>query len=339
MNPTLQITIPNFNRQDSLLTTLERLNSQWRGQFKVLILDDHSEVDPEAAIFERIDRANDWIQFLRHPVRLGLAANITSCFIHSNADWMWLLGNDDEVAPDAVVAIEQTVAQYPDVVFINFSSNLTSRQNTRLAAGLGEFLARLDDHANLNFISTGLYRVEAFKNYIASGFHYGYTLSPHLAMLFSLLRDHPDATAVFSSRAICRHKAAVNPKEQWSRIDFSYGAAAMLEFQGLTFGQRRRLADLLTQSGKIHEFLALQLLAEARRNSCGTLNRFMLETIVQRYFYFDRSLSRWIKKRLYPMLFISPHLSWGCLNLLFKLRGNRAALEKYLNAPPHGSWR
>jgi len=339
MNTTLQVTIPNFNRQDSLLATLEKLGAQWHGQFRVLILDNQSQINPEAAIFERIPQAKDWIQVVRQPVQVGVVANITSCFVHSTADWMWLLANDDEISPDAIATIEKAIAQYPDAAFVNFSSNLCSRRTAICAAGLDEFLARLDSHANLNFISTGLYRVERFKAYIATGYHYGYTFSPHLAMLFSLLRDFREQTAVLHPNEICQNRPARDPGERWSRIDFCLGAAALLELEGLAFEQRRLLAKSFGSSGKVHEFLALQLLAECREQSSGAVQSFLLQSIVQRYFYFDRSMSRWLKKKIYPMMFWFPKFSWWLVGFIFSCTGRKQQLETYQQAPRQGGWR
>jgi glycosyltransferase involved in cell wall biosynthesis len=136
MTGTLQVLIPNFNRQESLLSVLSKLRPQWHGQFGVVILDDQSGIDPEIAIFSQFSEARNWIQIIRHPVRVGLAANITLCFVHSTADWMWLLGNDDEVLPNAISTIEQTLAEHPGAAFVNFCSNLVARQVTSQATGV-----------------------------------------------------------------------------------------------------------------------------------------------------------------------------------------------------------
>jgi glycosyltransferase involved in cell wall biosynthesis len=339
MTGTLQVLIPNFNRQECLLTVLGKLRPQWHGQFEVVILDDQSRIDPATAIFSQISEARNWVQIIRHPVRVGLAANITFCFVHSTADWMWLLGNDDEVLPNAISTIEQTLAEHPETAFVNFCSNLVARQVTSQATGLDELLRLVDSYPNLNFISTGLYKIARFRPYIATGFHSGYTFSPHLAMLFSLLRDHPDETAILSVGRICNHKPAADLRERWSHVDFAYGAAAMLEMQGLTFEQRRRLAELLVQSAKVHEFLTISLLDEARKESSGQPSRFILESISQRYFYFDRSLLRRLKTHLYPLLFLFPQLSWWLLRAVFKMLGKEDGLDKYAQAPRQGSWR
>jgi len=113
----------------------------------------------------------------------------------------------------------------------------------------------------------------------------------------------------------------------------------MLEMQGLTFEQRVRLAELLVQSAKVHEFLTITLLDEARKESSGRSSRFILESISQRYFYFDRSLLRRLKTHLYPLLFLFPQLSWWLLRAVFKMLGKEDGLDKYAHAPRQGSWR
>lgn len=336
----LLVTIPNFNRREQLLAILTSLRKQWNGQFNVLILDDCSEDSQiQAAILNTFPDAPQWVSFLRHNNRIGLSANLVSCFDHANGEWMWLLGNDDELADDSIETILNALRENPSASFLNFASNLVQRTETRLAAGLDDFLKQLDSHANLNFISTGIYRVEHFKKYIATGYHYGYTFSPHLAMLFSLLRDAPAQVVVFHHKAICNHRPARDSKERWSRIDFCLGASAMLELERLTFNQRRLIAKSLTTSGKVHEFIALQLLAESQRIPSGAVQSFLLQAIVQRYFYFDGSPLRWIKKKVYPMMFWFPKFSWWLVGIILSCTGRKQQLEAYRQAPRQGGWR
>jgi glycosyltransferase involved in cell wall biosynthesis len=335
----IQVVIPNFSRQQALLELLRNLRSQWQGQFEVLLIDDNSTENPEPAIHQNIPDSRNWIHIMRNPCRVGLGANITFCFLHCSTEWMWLLGNDDEIAEDAISIAAKTIGNFPDAAFINFASNLVSRRMTCCANGLDEFLHLIDSHANLNFISTGLYRVQLFKPYVATGFHYAYTFSPHLAMLFSLLRDHRHYTAVLSDEYLCSHRIAAEPSQRWSHVDFALGAAAMLELDGLSYPQRKRIAQLLVESAKVHEFLTLTLLRRACQERSPWSYRFILESIVQRYFYFDLSLIRWLKKKVYPLLFIFPCFSLTLLRLLFKALGKEEGFAKYNVAPRQGTWR
>jgi glycosyltransferase involved in cell wall biosynthesis len=335
----LLVTIPNYNRREQLLATLSALRKQWTGQFSVLVLDDCSEDSIQSAIFNTFPDAPQWVRFIRHQNRVGLSANIVLCFYNADSEWMWLLGNDDELAENAVDVILNAMRDNPDACFINFASNLAARSETRTVKGLDGLLGQLDSHSNLNFISTGVYRVKHFKKYIATGYHYGYTFSPHLAMLFSLLRISPHQTVVLHCKEICKHRPARNSKEKWSRIDFCLGAAALLELEGLTFKQRRLLANSLATSGKVHEFIALQLLAECQGQPSGAVQKFILRAFVQRYFYFDRSVSRWIKKQVYPMMFWAPRFAWWLVGIVFFCTGRKQQLEVYQQAPRQGDWR
>src|ERR1035437_6830403 len=336
----LLVTIPNYNRREQLLATLASLRRQWTGQFGVLVLDDCSEdLSIQSAILNAFPDAPKWLSFIRHQNRVGLSANLVSCFSNADSEWMWTLGNDDELAVDAIDTILEAVRDNPDSCFINFASNLATRPETRTTTGLDGLLGQLDSHANLNFLSTGVYRVKHFKKYIATGYHYGYTFSPHLAMLFSLLRVCPNQTVVLHCKEICKHRPARDSKEKWSRIDFCLGSAALLELEGLTFEQRRRLAESFTNSGKVHEFIALQLLAECQGQPSGAVQKFILQAIKQRYFYFDRSVSRWINKRVYPMMFWSPRIAWWLVGIVFTCTGRKEQLDIYRHAPRQGGWR
>ena len=158
-------------------------------------------------------------------------------------------------------------------------------------------------------------------------------------MLISFLRDTPAQTVVLHRKQISEHRRAKNPDENWSRIDFCFGAAALLELEGLTSHQRNGLAHSLGSSGKVHEFIALQLLSAAAKSGDGANGRFILRSIVQRYFYFDKSPLRWIKKMTYPWLFYFPGFSWRFVTTAFKLLGRESQLRTYTSAPARGNWR
>src|SRR3954453_15775649 len=99
----LTIAIPTYNRPTKVRNTLLRLIPQLNDQVFLRILDNHSETDVRTFVQNDITPAvADKIEIIRHKVNIGGDANFQRCFELCETPYIWMIGDDDMVAENAV---------------------------------------------------------------------------------------------------------------------------------------------------------------------------------------------------------------------------------------------
>ncbi len=191
--PKLSVCIPTYNRLPQLRRLLKALLPQLTASCELVILDNCSSEAVEPGIRDLIEGFTACeIRIIRHPVNVGGNANILRCFEVARGEWVWPFGDDDLPTDQAVATVLEEAQTEPEVIFINFRSNIldltgTSRTMTVSADGLEEFVKAWDNFSNLLFISAGLYRRTAITSKICFAYSFIDTCGPHLALLMITL--------------------------------------------------------------------------------------------------------------------------------------------------------
>jgi abequosyltransferase len=98
--PLLTIAIPTFNRAKLLRGLLETLFDQLSPEPNVeLIVSDNASTDQTPVLVHQFQERGMRIRYLRNDANIGLDANFLQCFNESKGKYLWLLGDDDIVAP------------------------------------------------------------------------------------------------------------------------------------------------------------------------------------------------------------------------------------------------
>lgn len=224
--PHLTIAVPTYNRPRQLRATLLRLVPQLRAGCEVIILDNASS-EPVADLLRDLGWGeNAAVKCLRHPVNIGLAANIVRCFEAAQTPWLVILGDDDEIAPDYVDAFLDAIQQHPDAIYGTFSTSIFARPRDFVTDGLSGFIRGIDDWSNVLFISCCVYNRQRLVPYLRYGYLYAYSLAPHIAMLLRYLREH-GGRCCFHRRSLVR-QATAEDGATWSRVNLS-NTALLLE--------------------------------------------------------------------------------------------------------------
>ncbi len=96
----LSICIPTYNRPESLLNCLNSLALQRKKNFEVCISDNCSKVNIYKLIKPYKKKLN--IKFNKNKKNLGFALNVLKVSSLAKGDFIWLVGDDDLLLPEAV---------------------------------------------------------------------------------------------------------------------------------------------------------------------------------------------------------------------------------------------
>jgi hypothetical protein len=228
----LSIVIPTYNRNKILLANIDCLFSQLQDDVELKILDNGSPIpiiETLADIILEYPNAN--IQIIRNKVNIGAYANIIRSYEVANSPWLWILGDDDIVSPTAIKDILDLISRNPEAAFINFTTDTMRIQGARPVSfdtqGQLGFITGLDHAGAVNFMSIGIWRVDAVIGSLGVGYHYAYSMSPTFVLLLSALGS--DLTCHFSHKVLIEQASTVESNGKWQFSDFIRGWNLILE--------------------------------------------------------------------------------------------------------------
>lgn len=122
-NPVLSICIPTYNRAvfiretfDALLATIEG----WENSIELLVFDNAgSDNTPE--VVESYGDKLPMMRYHRNPENIGAELNMLRLAQRARGDYLWLLGDDDKMAPGFLTAVFEALKTSPDLVVCNCS--------------------------------------------------------------------------------------------------------------------------------------------------------------------------------------------------------------------------
>jgi glycosyltransferase involved in cell wall biosynthesis len=118
----LSICIPTYNRAlylDNCLKWLVSFNQQSLN-FDICISDNNSTDETYSVILKYKSVLN--IKYKRNNYNIGMAANIISVVDMSDSEFVWLIGDDDFLLPDAINKIIDILQNYDNIDFIYANS-------------------------------------------------------------------------------------------------------------------------------------------------------------------------------------------------------------------------
>lgn len=281
----LTIAIPTFARNAKLLECVRGLLPQLDARCRLIVLDNHSPAPVEetlAALVARHPNANCTI--IRHPVNIGGNANIVRCFEVCETPWLWVLGDDDQVDPDAITTIFETIGCDPDLVYVNYGPPGNGRKHTTVTLGQEEFARAIDVFTHSNFISACLYNHARLRAHVQWGYHYAYSCAPHSLML--LLSIGSSGRCMFTEKKIAHWRPA-EPGHEGNLVLAWLGFPMILEGQ-IRASARLSLAEAMLRERPAIRRFARELYQAALRSGDFETSRFLYDHLVFRLSYFER---------------------------------------------------
>lgn len=122
MNSLLGVSLPVYKRPDQLRRCLVSVIEAARPHgVPVYILDDSGD-DTNLETVAAARQAYAEIRHIRNPSTLGIDRNILNSVDACECRYVWLLGEDDRLTPDAVGTVLKILASEPAFVFVNYST-------------------------------------------------------------------------------------------------------------------------------------------------------------------------------------------------------------------------
>lgn len=312
----LSIVIPSYNRNASVSNTVRKLVPQLRNGVELRILDNHSAVPIiESLRRDGLDPEKNGFHVFRNAVNLGAYANILRSFEVASGEFLWILGDDDEVSETAVDDILKVTSENPDTVFFNFSSDVEVANGTRLHAfdtvGQAEFVEKLDAPGNVNFMSVSVWRTKAFVGFLNIAYHYTYSMSPTFVLLLASLGNA--GRCHFSSLVLVQTVNKTESKGRWRLRDFVLGWNLILELP-MSPTTRAGLAKKMMSWHSPENVCVFMLADAAHHERSGRLFRLISLRLSPYVSWFAR-----FRYFVYRLLFITPRLSWRFVKAIIRL--------------------
>jgi glycosyltransferase involved in cell wall biosynthesis len=222
MQPVLTIAIPTYNRPQCVVERLQEIIPQCRGleHVEVLVIDNASTDDVRCSVLEKYPGTRDWIRFHRNVGNVGLAGNICRCYEVATGSWVWTLGDDDSVEPDAVQQILNAIARQQDLLpgGFNFSTGIHTYPGEKQLLTLDDYCAVLKEpkaFSNSLFLSSCVFRRDVFLKYLRCAYLYIASAAPHIAVPVQALLD--GVPFVVEPEKIVKWFPP-DPSEQWNSL-------------------------------------------------------------------------------------------------------------------------
>lgn len=123
MNIKLTIGIPIYNGEITIQETLSSIIGQLTPDVEIVISDNASN-DNTSKIIKANCAEYDQIKYFRNETNVGADANIDLVVKRSNGTFVWLMGDDDEIAPGGIKKVMEVIQTNPMLaaIFVNYSS-------------------------------------------------------------------------------------------------------------------------------------------------------------------------------------------------------------------------
>lgn len=334
MPPTLTVAIPTYNRNAILNVNLRPLLEQmalpeFASKCRLLVIDNASPVPVQNTMQSLVEQfPTVRVDIERNRLNVGANANILRCFEHCETEFMWLLGDDDAVEPDAIATILRHIEARPDCLYFNFLAgydNLNERPQEIWTRGLKEFVERVDSIANVLFISSGVYRIPGVNTHLNMGYAYLHT-QPNFIPLLTSLGDE-GVCCLAREQIVTYHKP--ENSHQWSFLYYGLGIMTLLELQ-IPHNVRETLARKILASIPWHKMFALQLMAQALRENDPRGALYLYDQLCARLYYFERTPARRAKIALYRAMVRYPAKSREALTFFKRKKASDYALPNSL---------
>ncbi len=119
--PTVSVLLPTFNRAGLLAEALRRLQGQTYSNLEIVVVDDCSSDNTPEVVAQACHRQAN-IKAIRNATNQGNAASMALAAEHATGDFVLVLSDDDDLAPDAVAKYVTCWQQKPvDLIYCDLA--------------------------------------------------------------------------------------------------------------------------------------------------------------------------------------------------------------------------
>jgi len=180
----LLLYIPSYNRYDLLVRQLavlsQAIEAEGIGNIAIAISDNASTDERYLQLKNVFPQA--YISVSRNDVNLGLVGNLIHGFEHKRWDYIWLLSDDDVIAPNALIVISKEIGA-GEHDFYYLKCNIKGDENVvggEIISTQLDYFRKFTTWSMMGLMSANIYS-SRIKGHIEYMYLYGYTLFPFLA--------------------------------------------------------------------------------------------------------------------------------------------------------------
>lgn len=296
--PLLTIAIPTYDRNESLNKTLAVILPQLTADCRLLIIDNASKVPVQTTSSSVLEALPQYqVSILRNRFNISGPANVMRCFEMTDTDYLWILSDDDEVSPFAINTIIKTIQEHPKALFIEFYNDKVEKENDVIVHGVHELLNVANiTKTDIIFLSSKVYKAQAYQENIKLGYHYLYSMAPHTALLLATVGMHGEC--LFSKCKIIKN-ILPDGDQCWPLVPFVLGLNVILEIP-LTWNEKCALSRLIIRGNLI--YIASRLAFMSMQSKESKYNLYIFRQIRCRYAPFIKPQERALNYILYILL-------------------------------------
>ena len=191
-SPLLSICIPTFNRKRSLSQLLSSLLPQCIEGVEIIVSDNASN-DGTFDLCAELLNSYNCLHYQRHNTNIGYPQNLLSVLRAANGRYLWMLGDDELVHPDAVKRILSVLKHHKPSLLVGNLARIRSihddwKSNQEVTTDYDRHNLSLDELLRLtggwiSLISINIIRVDRFEDWYNS---YAYNESDYIGFEITL---------------------------------------------------------------------------------------------------------------------------------------------------------
>lgn len=259
VNKFLTIVIPTFNREKQLLRLLRSIERQEVvDKYYIVILNNHSDYNVDDSLKRSFSGDFlDNIEVYNRPYNAGGDYNIGSAFLYAKTQYLWIIGDDDEVIDGCIDIIENDILCYPEIPFIKYHNKNHSSYNTNLiVSNITDFKfyykKKYFTAGDIIFVSTNVYNINKLQSYIPQSLYYSYCSVPHILPMLGCLID--EESFMLSHRELVKYNAPEG--DHWNLIKISTSLSTFLDiFYGKNYKIVQDVFYIITNHFGLLDFL------------------------------------------------------------------------------------
>jgi abequosyltransferase len=111
----ITIAIPTYNRALKLNKSLQNLTHcrDFADRINIRVHDNHSTDETPEVLAKWKEKFGDQLTITRHPSNLGLVGNYITCIESSNSEYIWVMGDDDDIRIEMIPKLLDYIVQEP----------------------------------------------------------------------------------------------------------------------------------------------------------------------------------------------------------------------------------
>ena len=226
IKPLLTIGIPIFNGGNYLAETLDSIVNQidkyLLNKIEIIISDNASEDNTKKVSLDYCC-SYEYIKYFENNENVGFDRNIDLIFKRSSGEFVWLLGDDDEIKKGGIQKVLDLILSKPElsVIFINYDNTLRVREKgVKIFNNSEDFL--YNSMFKIGFLSCNIVKGNNW-NKINSSIYFGSGWI-HVAVILEILGIKNTVSAIISDYLVIQGR---KKKEQ------SWGSKGTFIFTGL----------------------------------------------------------------------------------------------------------